>query len=162
MIKINQKMLRFLCDLYESKESLLSSRLKEIIDGGVIEEDGCWFLARCRVGGLPHISIVQNQTGMECFVNHIHTEDYIGTDFAILQEQGLIFVCALRRILEPLGAFNIIMSVSWTDFDDAPNHLSCTVRFHKIRAGETWLTEDLEGYLDGILQIGTGESSVSE
>jgi len=34
---------------------------------------------------------------------------------------------------------------------------SCAVRFHKIRAGERWLMDDLEGYVDeGVLVFEAG------
>jgi len=80
-------------------------------------------------------------------VNHIHVEDYVEEGYpVVLQEQGFLYAKALQRILEPHGSFYIIVSMRDTDFDDKPNFLTCTVRFHKVRVGEFWLAEDLETY----------------
>jgi hypothetical protein len=49
------------------------------------------------------------------------------------------------------GRFNVILS-----YDGE----SCTVRFHKIRAGQRWLAEDLEGYVDeGVLVFEAGSDA---
>ena len=49
------------------------------------------------------------------------------------------------------GRFNVILS-----YDGE----SCAVRFHKIRAGQRWLAEDLDGYVDeGVLVVEAGSDA---
>ena len=51
----------------------------------------------------------------------------------------------------PVGRFNVILS-----YDGE----GCAVRFHKIRAGQRWLAEDLEGYVDeGVLVFEAGQQT---
>ena len=53
-----------------------------------------------------------------------------------------------RELAHYRARFNVIVSY---DGD------TCAVRFHKIRAGQRWLAEDLEGYVDeGVLVFEAG------
>jgi len=67
----------------------------------------------------------------------------------LLLTAGLLMAEAVSRKLAGVpGRFNVIVSY---DGD------SCAVRFHKIRPGERWLSEDLEAYVDeGILVVEAG------
>jgi hypothetical protein len=67
----------------------------------------------------------------------------------LLLTAGLLVAEAVSRRLVTLpGRFNLIVS-----YDGE----SCAVRFHKIRAGERWLSEDLESYVDeGVLVVEAG------
>jgi hypothetical protein len=147
MIKVNQKMAQILCDLHTGREHQLSPPLRELLDAGLIEENGCSFLTKCRCDPKYTLAEFPDRTGLEYFVNHVHVEDYVEEgNPVVLQEQGPLYAKALQRILEPHGSFYIIVSMSDTDFDDKPNFLTCTVSFHKVRVGEFLLDEDLETY----------------
>jgi hypothetical protein len=67
----------------------------------------------------------------------------------LLLTAGLLMAEAVSRKLAVMpGRFNVIVSY---DGD------SCAVRFHKIRPGERWLSEDLEAYVDeGVLVVEAG------
>jgi hypothetical protein len=154
MIKANDKMVPYLFELIVGgKKRELSPRLKALLNGGIIEEDGCWFLAKCRSGAKATIAECQDRTGLECFVNKVHIDE---ADRVALLDQGIAFVDALRELLESKGHFNIIMGVGYSDYDDHPNILICNVRFHQIRAGEALLASDLNTYSDeGLLVVNT-------
>jgi hypothetical protein len=70
----------------------------------------------------------------------------------LLLTAGLFTARALSRELARYPArFNIIVS-----YDGE----SCAVRFHKIRAGQRWLADDLEGYVDeAVLVVEAGADS---
>jgi hypothetical protein len=80
-----------------------------------------------------------DKTGYESFINHVH-RSFDGTaaslksclSYAIALQKGLTRIAENRR-------FQVIVSV-----DDR----ECTVRFHQLRQGETWIAEDLEGYAE--------------
>jgi len=99
--------------------------------------NGCVFLAR-EYTGLNEATLEQfpDRTGLECFVNHVHFQ--VGRGGQSL-ESVFRYVSAVRSSLVSLGdgIFEIIVSIA----DE-----KCVVRFHKWRSGESWLSEDLEGY----------------
>lgn len=87
-----------------------------------------------------------DQTGLECFINHFHLEDYIGScsSFDLLSDlylaHGWLFATHLKERLaafRPETCFRIIVAA--TDG-------TCTVRFHALREGEHWLSDNLERY----------------
>ena len=122
----------------------------------VVETGGCFLL-----GGFvkkPHLSPADfpDATGLECSANKLRMEAMFPA--RIVQSFPLLLLTAglvtARTVASELarhpGRFNVIVS-----FDGD----SCVVRFHKIRAGEKWLADDLEGYVDeGVLvfEAGTG------
>lgn len=67
----------------------------------------------------------------------------------LLLTAGLLMAEAVSRKLAAVpGRFNVIVS-----YDGE----SCAVRFHKVRQGERWLSEDLETYVDeGVLVVQAG------
>src|SRR6266403_433701 len=87
-----------------------------------------------------------DKTGYECFINHVHIP-FDGTgaslksclSYAIALQKGLARIAENRRFL-------VIVSVSDPE---------CTVRFHQLRQGQTWIAEDLEGYAEeAVLLLG--------
>jgi hypothetical protein len=92
-----------------------------------------------------------DETGYECFVNHIHLTDHITESIEplALLEQGLAFVKALAAELRGNSEtehFNIILTMEEGE---------CTVRFHKIRASQNWLSCDLDKYEEAIAVLAT-------
>lgn len=87
----------------------------------------------------------EDLTGFECFVNHVHFRKPI--DALATAEQ-------IRRLLKESfrGDFEIIVA------GDAAGY---TVRFHKWRPREEWLSNDLEGYSsEAVLSLDTGDSKL--
>jgi hypothetical protein len=122
----------------------LSSELLRLIELGFTVKDGAVLLKsqeklamNIRQDSFPDL------TGYECFVNHIHIEDYISDaerGSNALLEQGLAFA---NKIVDELSLlyhgkpFKVIV---------ATNESGCSVRFHLIRNGENWLSDDLDEY----------------
>jgi hypothetical protein len=91
-----------------------------------------------------HVKITDlpDRTGFECFINHVHLP-FEGTNETLIP--CLEYAAALQEALMPLTQdrqFRVIVSLSQ---DDAFPKSACTVRFHQIRPGENWISEDLEG-----------------
>jgi hypothetical protein len=89
-----------------------------------------------------------DRTGYEAFLNHFHLP-WDGTGNAI---QGLIRkIAGIRQSLRryaPETSFLVIVGVGGGE---------CTVRFHELRSGESWLDPDLEGYKEeAVAAIGVG------
>jgi hypothetical protein len=86
-----------------------------------------------------------DKTGFECFINHVHLP-FAETNESQSLASCLEYAATLQDALLPLTPdrqFRVIVSLS--EDGEFPGS-ACTVRFHQIRPGEVWVTEDLEGY----------------
>ena len=94
------------------------------------------------------VTWVDDETGTECFWTKFHLNDFIPEDSAEeLARTALEFVWPLRSAFEASrlsGSFRMVASVDNPSPDEA--NPRCTIRFHRIRPGQTWLAEDLESY----------------
>ena len=125
----------------------LADKLKSILSQPIEERDGMFIqkTAPAEISSRMRANL-QDRTGLECFINHIHIEDYLDdnekrTSAGILL-QGLTYAISLRQKLRGThsgASFNIILTQSAE---------SCSVRFHKIRENESWLRNDIEDYTD--------------
>jgi hypothetical protein len=121
--KINEK---FLETSFGSRANSLPGSLMAVIVAGFVQKDDCVFLRALYNGASAKTNSFPDNTGLECFVNHIHIEDYSPDSFF---EAGLEFLRAIRHSLKlefPDIPFRCIISV---DED------GCNIRFHRIRAG---------------------------
>jgi hypothetical protein len=111
------------------------------VDGSVLLKNACERSEHVKLSHFP------DRTGYEAFVNHFHLP-FDGKRESLLR--CLSYASAITRKLAPMDGrrFQVIVSVG----DD------CTVRFHEIRAGEIWTTEDLELYEEGILLLHVGSA----
>lgn len=76
-----------------------------------------------------------DKTGFECFINHVHLT-FAGSRQSLLS--CLKYAVALEIALkEQQCCCRVIVGISEGD---------CAVRFHQIRPGEAWVTENLESY----------------
>jgi hypothetical protein len=127
----------------------LEEELRHVIDSPILEVDGCFFFEELWKGSsgvsLSHFS---DQTGLECFVNHLHMEEYVESTsttltFNLLLAQGWQCATHLAERLvayRPEVGFRIIIGAGEGTWP------TCTVRFHLIRDDENWLSDDLEEY----------------
>ena len=128
-MKTNQNMRRFLGELRENRLGL-SPKLSSILNAGFVEEKGCVLLASEKRDCGSDRTATHDETGYECFVNHVHVES-LG--------EALEFAGRLKKTLTSLFPGDFVVIVS---FDGR----EATVRFHRLRAGQTWLNENLEEY----------------
>ena len=79
-----------------------------------------------------------DEVGFECFVNHVHIDDYV-------QERQIQTARAVAEIVN--GKFDEAHIVGLTvRHIIARNDTSCTYRFHVVRPGQSWVSQDLEAY----------------
>jgi hypothetical protein len=125
------------------------------LDVQIVETGGC-FLLHGFVKH-PHLSPADfpDPTGLECSANRLRMESMLDARLGrtcplLLLTAGLLTARAMSEALSRhRGRFNVILSYDGEE--------SCVVRFHKIRAGERWLADDLEGYVDeGVLVFEAG------
>ena len=148
MIRANQRMLVLLMTAM-TRGTTLAPALADLLRGELVSENGCWFLRDLREGArTTSLTSFPDRTGFECFVNHIHIGDFVDAPNADESlAQALAWAKAIQAKLESLGRFNVIVSCHESD---------CSVRFHRLRTGEAWLTDDLDGYTEEVLVIPVG------
>jgi len=128
-MKTNQNMRRFLRELKKNRQGL-SAKLSNILNAGFVEEKGCVLLASEKRDSRSDRTATQDDTGYECFVNHVQVEN---------RGEALEFARRLKTALTSLFPGDFVVIVA---FDGR----EATVRFHRLRAGQTWLNENLEEY----------------
>ncbi len=96
------------------------------------------------------LATFQDRTGLECYVNKIHLEDFLeegttldGPSLARLAVRCSRLLASHPRKKFPGRPFRIIVSVDGR---------VCTLRFHKIRPGELWL-QDLHLVEEALLVV---------
>jgi hypothetical protein len=120
----------------------LPEKLLGLLNAGFVEVDECVFLSLLKKAAQVKRLDFPNRTAYECFVNHIHIEDYLengGLPPLEMAGRGIALARELKARLSQLHSarqFRIIVAFPGT---------TCTVRFHTIRADEEWVDKDAAG-----------------
>ncbi len=157
-MKMNKSMKKLLGELSivpKNKEVKLEARLVSLLMGGIVDYAGCFFLRDLLPANFDiqaSLEAAFDQTGLECEINHIHVDDYVGLDKSIgcekfFIEQGMCYAFSLQKLLCKSGDFKIILSCTFGPIFD------CNIRFHKKRLGEIWLEADLEKCDDSVMVL---------
>jgi hypothetical protein len=122
-----------------------SPDLLQVLNSGFVVWEGCIFLKKQfeLSKGIKSIKFI-DKTDIECYVNHMHIEDYIEGQIELsrvaLLKEALSFVSRLKSELSkryPNFSFKVIV---------ACRDESSSVRFHKLRKNESWLADNLDLY----------------
>lgn len=137
-VNANQRMKNLLPTGIEGLVAGLPRGLQTIVDLGVEERNGC-FLSRALLKKSQAVaeSDFPDRTGYECFVNHLHADDFVDGDYVRV---AYAFLCQMGELLKraaPGCSFRGIIST-----DEA----GCSARFHRIRHQEAWCSGDLESF----------------
>jgi hypothetical protein len=113
----------------------------EYVDGSV--------LLKQEFQGTQHVkpSDFQDRTGYESFINHVHLRFEQSRESLVSCLRYTIALQTGLARLQPRRHFQIIVAVDEGD---------CTVRFHEVRIGESWVAENLEGYSEALLVLDGG------
>jgi hypothetical protein len=141
-------------------DSCLESRLMELLESGFIQVRDAFLLAsQEKLAKTVKPESFPDFTGYECFVNHVHIDDYMRGNAASLDalatlKQGFVFAQRIREKLEssfPNTPFTVIVGVGES---------GCSVRFHSTRDNEPWLSDNLDAYYqEAILVMETTRSA---
>jgi hypothetical protein len=165
VVRANAAMLELLGgdpEFYEPSCLSIPAALDALATGGFKEVDGCvvpasfdrdqiWSSTR------PKIVNIDDETGFECDLSEINVENFplpsvefhelarLGCDF------GFLLATELTATKIP-GPFRIIVSARPEDPESKVGN-TCTVRFHRLRDGQAWLEDDLEGYREDAIAV---------
>jgi hypothetical protein len=153
-MKVNRRMQGYLGELRSRSidaEPLLPGKWPDLT---VAEVNGLVLLESFRRKPSLRLADFDGPSALEACANKILMEKMLDPRLVaacplLLLTAGLLMAEAVsRKLVELPGRFNVIVS-----YDGE----SCAVRFHKIRAGERWLAEDLDAYVDeGVLVVEAG------
>ena len=120
----------------------LPQKLLALLNAGFVEADHCVFLKALKSAASVQRLDFPNLTSYECFVNHIHIEEYLengGLPPLEMLGRGLALAHELQTRLAKLPGpkrFRIIVAFPGP---------TCTVRFHTVRSDEEWVDKDASG-----------------
>ena len=132
----------------------LPQKLLTLLSAGFVEEEQCVFLSVKKPTVPVHRRDFRDCTDYECYVNHIHIEDYLengGLPPLEMLGRGIAFARELKDRLARLhGAKHFRIIVAFNGF-------SCTVRFHSVRPDEEWLDKDVNANEKAVVVFETQE-----
>jgi hypothetical protein len=127
----------------------LPSRLRRLVEGGLVERLGCVFL-KGEFRGVRGLAAL-DRTGRECFVNHVHIEDYVRKRTVVrVLSVGVEYASKLASLLRkacPRVPFRLVVGVD-------THSKGCTVRFYRVRrGGPGWFASGLERCADPVMSL---------
>ncbi|GAC1542113.1 MAG: hypothetical protein NVS2B9_09150 [Myxococcales bacterium] len=154
-MRTNRRMKAYLDDL-RSREVSAHSLLPERMPGDLelVQAGECVVLRRVTQRPPRTLADLAHWTNVECLVNKLSMNDMVnprlsrGVPLVLLMGGLLLAERFARQLAHFPGLYNVIVS-----YDGE----GCAVRFHKVRAGERWLLDDLEDYNDeGVPVVAAG------
>jgi hypothetical protein len=140
---LNEKMFNLIYKI-PHREHHLDKHLESIIEAGFKELNGYYFISSLVKNSQSVIaSDFPDKAGFECFVNSIHIDDYVDTDFL---QQGLLFV---EKVFEVWNDKNkslpLVGVISKTEF-------GANVKFYFQRPNEVYINiTDIDKFEDPVL-----------
>ena len=153
-MKTNPKMEALLDEIRDDHlddPKALPQKLERLLNEGFTEEDDCVFFAQIKREAQVQKLDFPDRTAYECFVNHLHVEDYLengGLPPLELLGRGIAFASELADRLHRLHGsrhFRVIVA--------SDGGATCTVRFHTIRREEQWAGKDLNGFKEEAVAV---------
>jgi hypothetical protein len=150
MIRMNGRFVELLRSCRDAiKKEPLEAELARIADAGIVSTDQGFVLREfADVETNATRENFPDATGYECFINHLHIEDYIGKPSAT--QSILLAICVLAKWIDQGHAGQLIAIIS-------SDEESVIVRFHHKRPNESWLAADLNGYEGAVLEISSAD-----
>ena len=139
--KINSRMQELCGPGLAMPQVPLPRELKAATESGTVDVDGCVFVKSLFEKAHAGRDDFPDATGYECFVNHVHVDDFVDTGMIPV---AISFLDELSRGLRrdyPGRRFRGIVTEDGS---------SCTVRFHVVRLGEDLLSDNLDEYEEGV------------
>ena len=153
-MKTNPKMEALLVEVRDDKfddPKALPQKLIALLNEGFSEEGDCVFLTRLKKQAQVQRLDFPDRTAYECFVNHVHVEDYLengGLPVLELLGRGIALAREISARLSHLHGTKCFRIIITTD-----GSLSCTVRFHLVRPDEDWARKSSNGFKEEAVAI---------
>lgn len=141
MINMNQKMVTESRNM--ARVDGLPLELAKVVDQGFLLKDDFVILAALsKINTNATVGDFPDKTGYECFINSIHIDDYVDSNY--LAYACLFVENCFAEWRRGGRAGNIIAIISNDDF-------GAVIKFHLMRNSESWVGPDLDEYEDAVL-----------
>lgn len=139
-MRMNHPMKGLLDALVDSPPPSLPAELSAVTNKGFVTQGACSFLrVLCEHRGNAIPSMFPDETGYECFINHIHIDTHSNEPLPL----AMVFADEVGKAWVSSGSsgsrnsLRVIVSC---------NDTGCVVRCHVVRPQQSWLDENLEAY----------------
>lgn len=139
-MKCNSLMLQEL-NYAKWSDLVLPEELNSWVDKGFVKQKNCVFFVAL-FDFYPNDTCLFDKTGVECFVNSFHIDDYVAERY--LDYSCLFCNAILNKWQQEGNSEKLNMIVSMDEF-------GAVIKCHVKRQGESWLSDNLEEYEDAIL-----------
>jgi hypothetical protein len=147
VVQTNQAMARLLKNA-DARKAVLPAKLADLLSQGFVKKEGCYFLAVLYAGSLnARRDMFPDATGYEAYVNHLHIDDF--TDDGDQLSICLLYLDHLTHLWKT-SEFSEVPIQADVSYDGE----SCVVRFHALRIGEQWQSDNLEAYDESVFVAG--------
>jgi|SRR5690554_811540 len=124
------------------ERKILPPEMRKIIKSGFINKNDCIFLKKL-VSKKTNVSEIDfiDKTGYECFINSLHIDDYVESDFL---SYAVSFIFELFKGWKQNKNLQAIISI---------HESGAVVKLYEERIGESWIASNIEDYEEAILAI---------
>jgi len=155
VIRINRLFVSSLKSLQGGSRLPLDAKLDTIASDGIVAIDGCYLLrTEAEKSTNATISDFPDETGYECFINHIHIDDYMSED---LVNQSVGYASKVLRMWNEQKLDGELISTIGLTKNECTNRDEAVVRFYHKRQNESWLSDDLDVYDAAVLEISSSD-----
>ncbi|HWG45496.1 MAG TPA: hypothetical protein VN688_22220 [Gemmataceae bacterium] len=143
-MRMNLAMKGLLDDLESNSPPSLPVALSDLINAGFVTQGACSFLrGLCAHRGNAIPSMFPDETGYECFINHIHIDTHSAKPLPL----AMVFADKIGEAWVSLGSRNSLRVIV------SCNDTGSVVRCHVVRPHQSWLDENLEAYQDDAVWV---------
>jgi hypothetical protein len=155
MIRMNGPFVSLLKSLRNERRLPLKEQLDAIANDGLVVIDECYLLSK-EAHNTINVAIndFPDKTGYECFINHIHIDDYVSED---LVNQSISYASKVLHKWNEQQFDGELISIIGFDEDECSKKRGAVVRFHYRRQNESWLADDLDGFDQAVMEISSSD-----
>jgi hypothetical protein len=151
---MNRRFVDLLASLNREVRMPLAPQLEAIVNDGIVVVNGCYLLAKeANAESNAKREDFPDKTGYECFINHIHIDDYV----CDITNQSISYASKMLWKWREQQHDGELISIIAVTRNECTDNGEAHVRFHYSRKGESWLPDDLDGVEEAILEISSSD-----
>jgi hypothetical protein len=154
MIRISTSFIDCLDSLTKINRRPLVKGLRSIADAGFVVLNECFLLERATSVTNATINDFSDKTSYECFMNHIHVDEYADDD---LENQSIEYASTVLNKWKEKNLSGELIAIIVVKRNNSPKAGEASVRFHLWRQNESWLPNDLDGTDEAVMEISSSD-----
>lgn len=129
-----------------SKEPEFNEEMRKLLNGKIILKNGCFLLSSLNAQSHYSISDFEDEIAYECFINSIHIDDYVKSNFL---KNSINVISEITKIWlsSKFSKLNTLMFIL------TKNEYGINIKFHVERNKKYFLKNELNNYDQPIMVI---------